>query len=148
MRTLLRWAVLGLAVFLLVGQVIPYGRDHANPAVRAEPSWNSTETRDLAMRACGDCHSNETTWPWYSNVAPVSWLVQRDVDEGRDKLNFSEWVRRQKVDEVAEAVQEGEMPPWYYGVIHPGARLSDAERTALIEGFNATFGVHQGSTNP
>ena len=79
-----------VAIFLLI-QLIPYGRDHTNPAVVAEPAWDLPETRALAVRACFDCHSNETIWPWYSNVAPISWLVQRDVDEGREKLNFSEW---------------------------------------------------------
>ncbi len=82
--------VLAAAGFGLL-QLVPYGRNHTNPPVAAEPAWASAQTRALAVRACFDCHSNETTWPWYSNVAPVSWLIQRDVDEGRRRLNFSEW---------------------------------------------------------
>ena len=78
------------AAFLLI-QLVPYGHAHDNPPVAAEPNWDSPQTRELAQRACFDCHSNETTWPWYSNVAPVSWLVQHDVDEGREYLNFSRW---------------------------------------------------------
>ncbi|RIK39749.1 MAG: hypothetical protein DCC58_14830 [Chloroflexi bacterium] len=75
-------------------------------------------------------------------MAPVSWLIQRDVDEGRQKLNFSEWDRPpREVDEAAETVEEGEMPPWYYSVLHPDARLSDQEKQELIDGFRATFGT-------
>ena len=73
---------------LLVIQLIPYGREHSNPAVVSEPPWDSPATRAFAVTACFDCHSNETEWPWYSNIAPMSWLVQRDVDEGRQHLNF------------------------------------------------------------
>ena len=83
-------AVLGL---VLVAQLIPYGRNHRNPPIVAEPTWNSPSTRALAERACFDCHSNETRWPWYSHVAPTSWLVQNHVDEGREVLNFSDWNR-------------------------------------------------------
>jgi hypothetical protein len=59
-----------------------YGRDHSNPPVRIEPRWDRARTRELAVRACFDCHSNQTRWPWYSHVAPISWLVQHDVEEG------------------------------------------------------------------
>ena len=91
-----KWGIAALLMTALVVQVIPYGRDHTNPPVAAEPLWDSPQTRDLAVRACFDCHSNETEWPWYSNVAPISWLVQRDVEEGREELNFSEWDREQE----------------------------------------------------
>jgi hypothetical protein len=109
---------LGLAGLLLVAlfvvaQAVPYGRSHTNPPTTAEPRWDSPQTRDLARRACFDCHSNLTTWPWYSNVAPVSWLVQRDVDEGRSELNFSEWDMPQDVDaeDLVEKIRDGSMPP-------------------------------------
>ena len=83
-------SLIGLLLLAFVAiQLVPYGRDHDNPAVIAEPNWDSPQTRDLFMTACGDCHSYETEWPWYSNIAPVSWLVQHDVEEGREKLNFS-----------------------------------------------------------
>ncbi|MCJ7766385.1 MAG: heme-binding domain-containing protein, partial [Thiovulaceae bacterium] len=74
---------------LLLIQIVPYGREHANAPVVAEPQWDTPETRALFFRACADCHSNETKWPWYSNVAPVSWMVQYDVNEGREKFNVS-----------------------------------------------------------
>jgi hypothetical protein len=74
-------AVTGVVIamgVLILAQLVPYGRN-PNPPVQQEPPWNLAETRVLTERACFDCHSNETRWPWYSNVAPVSWLVQRDV---------------------------------------------------------------------
>ena len=134
-----KWGLFGvLGLFVLI-QLVPYGRDHQNPDVVAEPSWDSPQTRDLAVRACFDCHSNETTWPWYSSIAPLSWLIQRDVDEGRERLNFSEWNRRQRSGESAETVREGEMPPLYYTVTHPNARLSDSEMQALAQGLTASL---------
>jgi hypothetical protein len=137
LRTRVRRAVIGVAVLILGIQLVPYGRDHTNPPVRREPAWNSPQTRELAVRGCFDCHSNQTVWPWYSHIAPVSWLVQRDVDVGRRKVNYSEWDRRQEeAAESAETVQKGSMPPWYY----PWARLSPSERQALIRGLEATFG--------
>jgi mono/diheme cytochrome c family protein len=138
-----RWIKRGLlagVVAMLAIQLVPYGRDHTNPPVSGEPAWDSPRTRELAVRACFDCHSNQTVWPWYSNVAPVSWLVQRDVDEGRDELNYSEWDRGEDGEESAETVREGSMPPFPYPLTHPDARLDDAERAALEAGLAATFG--------
>lgn len=123
-----------------VAQLVPYGRHHANPPVVKEPSWDRTSTRELAVAACFDCHSNETKWPWYSQVAPVSWLVQRDVDEGREALNLSEWDRAQKeAGEAAKTVLEGEMPPASYLMLHRSARLSAEERRRLAEGLTASM---------
>ncbi len=125
---------------VLVAQLVPYGRDHTNPPVLAEPAWNTPATRALAARACFDCHSNETRWPWYSNVAPMSWLVQNHVDEGREVLNFSEWNRGDsEADEAADAVRKGEMPPRSYVLMHPDARLTDDERALLVRGLEATI---------
>ncbi len=134
--------VIGLSVILLIAiQLVPFGREHTNPSVQAEPKWDSPQTRALAKRACFDCHSNETVWPWYSNIAPVSWVLQRNVNEGRSKLNFSEWNRPQnKAREAAEAVQKGEMPEKMYLPLHPEANLSAQEKQALINGLNATLG--------
>jgi hypothetical protein len=138
----LRFSVFAILLLTVLSQLVPYGRDHDNPPVRLEPAWNDTATRDLARRACFDCHSNETVWPWYSHVAPVSWLVQRDVDRARSELNFSEWDRPQdEADEAAEMVQKGKMPLWYYLPLHPEARLTPSERDALIAGLIATVGA-------
>lgn len=131
----------GLALLLLI-QAVPYGKNHQNPPVVQEPNWDSPATKELATRACYDCHSNETVWPWYSNIAPMSWLVQRDVDEGRRKLNFSEMqAGRGEMDELGEVVLEGEMPPPIYFPTHPEAKLSQAERSRLAQGFANTFGI-------
>ena len=90
---IIRWIGLAvLALVLLFGliQLLPYGHNHNNPPVQQEPAWDSPQTQALAKRACYDCHSNESVWPSYSNVAPISWLVQHDVDDGRRRLNLSE----------------------------------------------------------
>ncbi len=139
-RSVFRWGLIGAIVLFVLIQLVPYGRNHTNPPVTMEPAWDSSQTRQLAVRACYDCHSNETVWPWYSNVAPVSWLTQRDVDEGRAELNFSEWNRPQKTDEIVKSVQKGEMPPAIYLPTHPDANLSAGDRQALIQGLTATFG--------
>jgi mono/diheme cytochrome c family protein len=140
-RRLGAWALGALLAALVAIQLVPYGRNHSNPPVGAEPAWDSPETRALFVRACADCHSNQTAWPWYSNIAPVSWLITRDVVEGREKLNISAWgQQRNEADEAAETVREGEMPLWFYVPLHPEARLSPAEREQLIAGLAATFG--------
>ena len=127
--------VLGSTLFLLI-QLVPYGRSHQNPAIVQEPAWDSPQTRQLAQRACFDCHSNETIWPWYAKIAPVSWLVQRDVDSGREHLNFSAWTGSEDaLREVDEVIAEGEMPPFYFVMMHPEASLSDAEKQQLIQGL-------------
>lgn len=132
---------LGALAVMLVIQLVPYGRDHSNPPVTAEPAWDSPTTRELAVRACFDCHSNEVEWPWYSNVAPFSWSVQRHVEEGREVLNLSEMDRRQReADEAAETVIEGEMPPFYYTITHSDARLTAAEKRTLADGLARTLG--------
>lgn len=131
---------MALALLLLI-QVVPYGRNHANPPPRQEPAWDSPQTRALAERACYDCHSNQTAWPWYTNVAPISWLAQRDVEKGRRELNFSDLDRGQReARKAAEEVQKGKMPQWYYVALHPAANLTASERQALISGLQATLG--------
>jgi len=138
--TLLMIAAIVLVVLVLLIQFLPYGHTHTNPSVVKEPNWNSPETRQIAQKACFDCHSNETIWPWYSNIAPMSWLVQRDVDVARSRMNFSDWGRISvEVGEIIEIVSEGEMPPFQYLLMHPGARLSEQEKTRFTDGINATL---------
>ena len=145
LKTVALWGLVGIIGVFLAIQAIPYGRTHSNPAQQQEPAWDSPETRAMVVDACFDCHSNRTHWRWYTNIAPVSWLAQHDVDGGREKLNFSEWDRPQReTHEITEKVQEGEMPPSYYGWLHPRAKLSSAEREALVQGLQATLG--QGAT--
>ena len=141
LRCIVRWSAIGGVVLLAAAQVVPYGREHTNPPVRLEPPWESPRTRAVAVRTCYDCHSNETFWPWYSNFAPLSWLTQSDVDEGRRKLNFSRWDRPQpKAGEAAEKVRGWEMPPVYYTAFHAKAWLYGAERVALVRGLETSLG--------
>jgi mono/diheme cytochrome c family protein len=135
-----RVALAGVAAFALI-QLVPYGRAHANPRVRSQPSWDSARTKALFAQACGACHSNLTTWPWYSDVAPVSWLVQHDVDDGRARFDVSMWRQQPQpaADRVAQAVLSGRMPPLQYRLIHSEARLSSAQRAALAAGLQRTF---------
>jgi mono/diheme cytochrome c family protein len=140
MKKIGRFILILLGLFALI-QIIPYGRNHTNPPVISEPTWDSTQTRALAAQACLDCHSNDTIWPWYSNIAPISWLVQHDVDEGRQRLNFSEWgQRRQETEEIYGLINNGEMPPAQFLLMHPEARLTESEKQELITGFRATLG--------
>lgn len=138
------WSRLGFGVLgtFLAIQLVPYGRNHTNPPVTGEPTWDAPATRTLAKDACFDCHSNETQWPAYASIAPVSWLVQHDVDEGRAVLNFSESTRPQKeAKEAAKEVREGDMPPTAYKLIHAHARLSAADQDRLAQGLAKTVGV-------
>jgi Haem-binding domain len=121
------------AVFLTI-QFVPYDWWHENPPVTEDAPWPSPQARELAVRACYDCHSNQTRWPPHSYVAPMSWLVRADVESGRDELNFSTWDSDESdADDAAETVLDGEMPPTRYTLIHPDARLSD-EMVALLVG--------------
>ena len=135
--------ILVSAILLLVGiQFIPYGKDHTNPAVVAEPKWDIPKTRELFMKACVDCHSHETKWPAYSNVAPISWIVYNHVIEGREHFNISNWGHQKKNEgeDAAEELEEGEMPLKSYLIAHPEAQLTDDEKKMLIQGLKNTFG--------
>lgn len=139
-RILRNLALVGVGGLGLI-QLVPYGRAHTNPPIVSEPRWDRPETRALAVRACFDCHSNETMWPWYSHVAPMSWLVQSHVDDGRRALDFSDWSRTyRKTHDAAHAVTTGEMPLSSYTLIHEDARLSSVEQRALADGLGATLG--------
>lgn len=133
------WRLIRLAIVVLVAafvaiQLVPYGRDHTNPPVALDAPWPSAESKRVARAACYDCHSNETRWPWYSNVAPMSWLVYEDVKAGRDVLNFSEFDRRQdEVDDIEDVIEDGEMPPSNYTMLHPAAKLTAEEERAIVQ---------------
>lgn len=136
-RWILRLVLIGAGLFLAI-QLVPYGWSHSNPPFTDEAPWPSAEARDLAVAACYDCHSNETEWPVYSYVAPMSWLVRRDVDDGRAELNFSTWDESESdADDAADEIEDGSMPPSQYLPLHPDARLSDEEQAVLIEALEA-----------
>ena len=135
-----RIVVLALLAGLGLIQLVPVDRE--NPPVRQRLQLPPAADQ-IARQACYDCHSNETRWPWYSYVAPVSWLVAHDVEEGREHLNFSDWDRLEpkrqakRLEEAAEEVAEGEMPMRIYQFTHSEARLNAARRRQLVDAFNA-----------
>ena len=139
-----RWprrVLLLLFVALVAIQFVPMGRDHTNPPVTGEPDWDSPRTRELFMTVCGDCHSHETRWPWYAHVAPASWLVEKDVEEGRGEFNVSTWnITKKHGLDAADEYESGEMPLWFYLPLHPSADLGSEDRQALLDGMRATFG--------
>jgi Haem-binding domain len=112
---------------------------HTNPPVRGDFAAPSN-VREIIRRACYDCHSNETRWPWYSQIAPASWLAYHHVTEARARLNFSEWTdytydpgtEAHKLDEIERLIKSRVMPPWYYRMMHLQARLTDAQRAAVL----------------
>ena len=139
-RRLLGRVALGLVALLLVAQLVPYGRDHANPTPTRPVRFADATTARIVARACGDCHSDLTRWPAYASIAPMSWLVLNDVKGGRENLNFSAWDRPQPdVAEVVDAIMGKGMPPLQYRLIHSGARLSDGERRTLAAGLRRTW---------
>ena len=136
-------ATLGTMVAI---QAIPYGRAHSNPPITGEPAWATPRTRELMVRACFGCHSNEVEYPAYASVAPISWVIETHVAEGREKVNYSEFDSRQRgADETIEVIEEGSMPPAYYTQFgrHPEAKLTTAEIAELIAGLKATPGLSE-----
>jgi hypothetical protein len=130
-RWLRRTLLAGAGLFVVI-QLVPYGWHHDNPPVVQDAPWPDSVSAALARESCYDCHSNETDWPAHSYVAPISWLVRRDVEAGRDELNFSRWDRDAgEADDAADAVRDGSMPPRQYTLVHRGASLSDDEVAAL-----------------
>lgn len=131
-----RWiSALAIAAAIVVAiQFVPL--DRSNPPVSADFD-GPVPVQDILHRACYDCHSNETRWPWYSRIAPVSWLVVHDVHEAREHLNFSEWTaldledRLEMTHEIWEEVEEGEMPLWFYLPLHPEAALEESDLEIL-----------------
>lgn len=133
-KLIAKWALAILIIVFIGIQVVPV--DRMNPPVETEVPA-TPQARSILRRACYDCHSNETVWPWYSRVAPVSWLIERDVRKGREELNLSTWNRyttKQQIKKLKESwdrVAEGDMPPWFYLPPHPDARLTKDDLAAL-----------------
>ena len=125
----------GLIALLIVLQFLPV--EQSNPAERGE-FRAPADVEAVLRRACYDCHSHETVWPWYAKIAPLSFLLANDVKEGRREVNFSTWEtyndqrRARKLKEIVKEVQSGDMPPWYYVPLHPDAKLSPIDRQAII----------------
>ena len=134
MRKLSQVALFGIPGAFLIAQFVT--TRPTNPATKLDLSAPQQITV-LLRRACYDCHSNETQWPWYTDIAPISWLVERDVELGREELNFSEWksyypaTRRRKLQWIQRTLEQETMPPWTYRLLHPSARLNQQELAAL-----------------
>ena len=127
-----------IAVALVGIQFIPVER--TNPSITDEVNWDSEETRELAKKACFDCHSHETIWPWYSYVAPLSFQIAHHVNHGREYLNFSNWSQpNEDFDKIKEVIDEGEMPLWNYLLMHSEAKLTQEETEALLSGLYETY---------
>lgn len=130
-----RWivrVVLAGVVVVLVLQVLPVGKVRNAPVTQEAP-WPDASTRQIAVAACYDCHSNQVRLEWFDKIAPVSWYVANHVNEGRDRLNFSEWDRRQETDDLSESVEKGEMPLSSYTWLHPGGKLDPEEKQQLVD---------------
>ena len=127
--------IVGIIVAAFIG-IQFYTVERTNPPVTGDLK-EPAEVKEILRRACYDCHSNETEWPFYSYVAPFSWLVVKDVDEARRELNFSNWARITRAKqakakkEVWEEVESGNMPLWYYVPLHSGAKLSEEDKDIL-----------------
>ena len=138
-KKILYLIVIGVALLGLI-QLVPFGRDHTNPPMVSEPNWNSPQTRQMAKDYCFQCHSNETDWPWYSNIAPASWLIEMDVIGGRSKFNFSDWNNNPgELREIVGAINEGEMPPIQFWIFHPSSRPNAQQKIDFIAGLQATI---------
>lgn len=133
-----------LGVFLLL-QLVPYGWEHPNPPVVADAPWPDAEAEAIARESCYSCHSNETDWPAYAYVAPMSWLVRSDVEAGRKRLNFSEWVvDDNEAEDAIEEIEDGAMPLSTYTLIHRGAELTEEERRILVDALDQMASEDEG----
>ena len=133
------WGTLGSLLLFGLIQLVPFGHGK-NPPVTKAATWPNAQAASLASSGCNDCHSNLTKRWWATEIAPASWLAQSDVNGGRNALNFSEWDKPQAdLDNVIQSVQSGSMPPLQYKLFHANARLSDAERTQLVDGLRQLY---------
>jgi len=145
----IRKIILGIVIVIIIGfialQLVPIASIYppsaapGNPPVTYNIKWDSAQTEQLARAACFDCHSNETRYPWYSSLAPVSWMVNEDINKGRQKMNFSTG-RELEGDEMIEQIQREKMPMDVYLSMHSEANLTAAQKQQLMNGFQATFG--------
>jgi len=140
-------AVVGVAIFIMLAQI--YRPARTNPPTDKNQEIVATLAIEPAIasvldRSCSDCHSNRTVWPWYSHVAPVSWLVVSDVNRGRQGVNFSEWggytaeQRSKLLEAICKEVTEGDMPPIAYTPMHSSAKLTKADAQEICRWTAAT----------
>jgi len=141
-RGTVRRFLIALVVLLVVIQVVRPAR--TNPTVDPTKTLRASgrlpaDVGAIFDRACQDCHSSETRWPWYSEVAPVSWMLVHHVNDARHEYSFSTWAdiapekKAKKLRKICEEVREGEMPLWSYLLMHPVARLSDEDKQVICD---------------
>ncbi|RMG31750.1 MAG: cytochrome C [Bacteroidetes bacterium] len=146
LKKYLKWTGIALLVALVVIQF--FGIDKTNPPADPEQAFDRIEQPPeevftLIKHACYDCHSNHTTYPWYTSVQPLGWWIAGHIDHAREELNFSEWgtysskKKQHKMEEAAEEVAEKHMPLKSYTWMHPKARLSEEERQMLVDWFKS-----------
>ena len=152
-----RRLIVGFIGLIALIQFVPV--QHSNPPAADPVVFADPNAEAIAKRACYDCHSNQTTWPWYSYVAPLSWYSINHVEEGRAQLNFSDVAATltnaresddageqttvaELAEESAETINKNEMPPSYYTLIHTDAILSATDKEALIAGINQALASH------
>lgn len=138
-KKLFWYSVLGIAIIIQVYPVTTPVVVADNPGDIMKSTEIPANVSSMLKTACYDCHSNESKYPWYAYVAPVKWLVIRDIREGKKELNFSEWVSMDKADQaevlgnISDEVISGEMPMKIYPIMHPKAKLSDEDRKAISD---------------
>jgi hypothetical protein len=137
------WTIVGLFALFVLIQFIPYGRDHTEQPATNAFKWSSPTAEAVAKESCYDCHSNETKWWWAVKVAPFSWLAQHDIDGAQEVFNFSEWNGVMTTEELRRAINDN-MPPLQFTLLHPNAKLSDAEKQTLVRGFQASLADNGG----
>ncbi len=141
---LVRMLIIGVLAILLIIQF--FRTDKTNPQLNAETDFRKVEQvpEEIAVlieKACYDCHSNETVYPWYAGIAPFSWIIKSHVTEGRENMNFSEWAKYQPgkrghfLDECSEVIEKGEMPLKQYTLLHPVAKFNTEEKAILVKWF-------------
>ena len=153
MKKILKWVLIVVVVVFAALQLFNPSRE--NPPVKSDfmAATHPPDSVAASLRAaCYDCHSDETRWPLYARIAPVSWLVASDVNEGRKHLNLSEWSSdaakaAKNLDRMNEVLDYKEMPPAKYTLIHADARLSDAQRKAVMDWTEAAADKLRGATN-
>lgn len=156
-RARVKLVLAGLIAFLVVIQIFQPQR--TNPPVVSSRSLGvhvdvPVDVQSALLRACGDCHSNQTHWPWYSHVAPLSWVITDDVNEGRRHMNFEDWEARQDPDQaderiagICKEVQQNGMPPFSYRIVHKDLQLKTNEIASICAWTQAFRSTSNGSSS-
>ncbi len=141
------WTIVGLIALFVLIQFVPYGRDHTDKPATKPFKWTSPQAEAIARGSCYDCHSNETRWWWAVKLAPFSWLAQHDIDGAREVFSFSGWNGALTTEGLQNAINDN-MPPLQFTLLHPHAKLSDAEKQTLVQGFQDSLAANAGAGAP